>query len=125
MNYFLALHAFSDWGLLAIRLALFGIFWVHGRGKAGSKMPIMRVISVCEPLGALAVLAGLLTQLAAVGFVAVMIGAIYSKISKWHVPFKADDKTGWEFDLLILAASIMLIVSGAGAFSLDRLWLGL
>jgi len=125
MNYLLALHSFSDWGLLAVRLALFGIFWVHGRGKAGSTMPIMRVLSICEPLGALAVLAGLLTQPAALGFVAVMIGAIYSKIYKWKVPFKADDKTGWEFDLLILAASIMLIISGAGAFSLDRMLLGL
>jgi uncharacterized membrane protein YphA (DoxX/SURF4 family) len=125
MTFFLTLHSFSDWGLLAIRLALCAIFWVHGRGKAGSKMPIMRVLSVCEPLGAAAVLFGMLTQLAALGFVAVMCGAIYSKIYKWNVPFKADDKTGWEFDLMILAASLMLVLAGAGAFSLDRMLLGL
>ena len=122
--FFLTLHSFSDWGLLALRLALFAIFWVHGRAKAGNKMGLMRVLSVCEPLGALGVLSGLLTQPAAFGLALVMGGAIYMKISKWHVPFKAEDKTGWEFDLIILAACIMLILSGAGAFSLDRLLLG-
>ncbi|MEO5927465.1 MAG: DoxX family protein [Patescibacteria group bacterium] len=133
MPFLLALHSYADWGLLALRLALAAIFWVHGRSKAGmwkmqpsAQMPaktisIMKLLSICEPLGALAMVVGFLTQPAALGFSLIMLGAIHSKKNVWKTPFKADDKTGWEFDLLILAASLFLLLAGAGAFSLDRL----
>ena len=124
------LHAYADWGLLGLRLVLAAIFLVHGLSKRGmwkmqpsAQMPgsmigIMRLLSVCEPLGALGVLTGVLAQWAAIGFCLVMLGAIYSKIVKWHMPFKAEDKTGWEFDLLILASSLVIVLMGPGAISL-------
>lgn len=136
MSLLISLHSYSDWGLLALRLALAATFWVHGRSKAkmwkmqpSEQMPAsmikqMKLLSVCEPLGALAMLSGLLVQPAALGFCIVMLGAIYMKTSKWKVGFKVDNTNGWEFDLMILAASLMVLLAGAGAFSLDRLVLG-
>ncbi len=85
---------------------------------------LMRLLSVCEPLGAIAMFSGFLVQPAALGLSLIMLGAIYLKITKWKTPFKAENTTGWEFDLLILAASITLIILGGGAWSLDNLIFG-
>lgn len=129
----LDLHRWSDLALLVLRLTVAAIFWVHGRSKAGMwkkqagpDMPapmlnLMRTLSVCEPLGALAMLAGLGSQLAAVGFILVMAGAINMKIRVWKVPFFAHDKSGWELDLIVLAASFALLILGPGAYSLQAL----
>lgn len=90
-----------------------------------SMINTMKLLSICEPLGALAMLGGLLVQPAAFGFILVMLGAMQMKMTKWKTPFKSDSTTGWEFDLLILAASILLLLTGAGAISLDHAILGL
>ncbi len=132
MPFLLSLHQYSDWGLLALRLAVAAIFWAHGTSKFGAwKQPakgmngMMRLLSICEPLGALAMLLGILTQPAAFGLALVMLGAIYFKITKWNLPFSSSEKSAWEFDLLILASCLLLLFTGAGALSLDRIWLGL
>lgn len=85
----------------------------------------MRFLSIVEPLGAIAVLFGLLTQLAAVGFCIIMLGAIWMKKRTWKVPFTTMQGMGWEFDFLILAVSLALILLGSGSFSLDRVLLGI
>lgn len=137
MPFLLSLHSYADWGLLALRLAIGAIFWVHGRSKAGMwkmqpspQMPAgmlskLKLLSICEPLAALALFAGLMTQAASFGLALVMVSAIYMKAKKWDVPFNANDKVGWEFDLILLAGCIMLILAGGGAWSLDRMWFGL
>jgi len=48
-----------------------------------------------------------------------MIGAIWMKVTKWHVPFSAMDKIGWEFDLILLAANIVILVNGGGAIGIQ------
>jgi putative oxidoreductase len=130
---FIALQSYSDAGLFVLRLAVAAVFWVHGTSKKGMwkaqpspQMPakmisLMRLLSVAEPLGALAMLSGFLTQLAAVGLGIIMIGAINLKKNVWKVPFNAQDKTGWEFDMLILASCVAILLAGPGAWSLDRL----
>lgn len=86
---------------------------------------ILKLLSICEPLGALAMVVGFLVQPAALGFGIIMLGAINLKMKKMKVPFMAKETTGWEFDLLILAASALLVFVGAGAFSLDRILFGM
>ena len=44
-------------------------------------------------------------------FAVIMLGAIFFKVVKWKVPFMAWDKTGWEFDLVLLAASLLIAAS--------------
>jgi putative oxidoreductase len=137
MEFLTNLHQLSDWGLLALRIAVGAIFLVHGTQKwamwkmqPSGEMPsgmltMMKFLSVVEPLGGLAVLIGFLTQLAALGLGVIMIGAIAMKKRMMKVPFTAMDKMGWEFDFMILAATIALFIFGAGTISLDNLFWGL
>jgi putative oxidoreductase len=138
MSNFASLHAYSDWGLLALRLVVAATFIAHGRAKwamwnmqPSDKLPapmlnLMRLLSICEPLGGIALILGFLTQLAAISLAIIMVGAIVIRIRMMKAPFAVtQDKTGWEFELLILGGSFALIFTGAGAFALDRMWFGL
>lgn len=129
MNFLYDLHQFSDIGLLALRIAAGAIFIVHGMMKfrmwqpnppmQGGMLQLMKFLAVVEPIMGVALILGLLTQFAALGGVLIMIGAIYLKMSVWKTPFRADNTTGWEFDLILLAACLMLWFAGAGEWSLD------
>jgi len=121
------LDVFYDYGDLAVlllRLSLAAIFLVHGPKKLNGAMGnFMTFIGVAETAGGLAMLFGFLTQLAAIGLGIIMIGAMYKKINEWHVPFTSMEKTGWELDLIILASCIVLLTLGAGAYSVDVMWM--
>ena len=137
MNILASLQAYGDYGLLILRIGLAATFFAHGiRKQAMWKMQsspqtsplmlsILRFLSVAEPLGAAAVITGLLTQIAALGFCCVMVSAIFLKMTKWNQPFLNQDMSpGWEFEFIILCAALALFLLGAGAFSLDRMILG-
>lgn len=137
MEFLSNLTALNDWGLLALRVALAAIFIYHGSQKwamwkmsPSEQMPagmlnMMKFLSIVEPLGGVAVAVGFLTQLAALGLGIIMLGAINTKVRVMKVPFAAQDKTGWEMDLILLAACIALFFAGAGGMSFDSFWLGL
>jgi putative oxidoreductase len=118
-------------GFLALRVALGIIFIYHGvpkvresaeTAKAMNASPgLVALLGSCEILGGIAVIAGFLTQVAAIGLGLLMLGAIGMKIAAWHVRFWAMDKTGWEFDFILLAAAACLALIGAGAWSIDAL----
>ncbi len=127
---FLQLLQFHDIGLLALRLVLGIIFLVHGFPKfknaggmaQGFGIPTMSFLFtflafVEVVAGALAIV-GLYVQFAAFVFLIIMIGAMWFKLTKWHVPFIATNNTGWEFDLLIFASSLVLLLSGGGSIGL-------
>ena len=121
--------------LLLARVALASIFVVHGWMKlsfwtdpaAGAGMPmwmlwLMRVLFVLEVAGGLAVLVGAWTHWAAKVLGAIMIGAIAFKVGGMFgavVPFSSAQGMGWEFDLALLGLAAALMVSGAGAWSVD------
>ena len=135
MRFFVHLHQFSDWALVALRIGVGTSFLVHGLMKRpmwkmapSAQMPAsflaqLRLLSIVEPLGALALLVGFLTQPAAAGFVIIMLGAIRLKAGKMQRKFSVDG--GWELDFVLLSAALALIFLGAGAVSLDRVLLGL
>ncbi|MCR4278930.1 MAG: DoxX family protein [bacterium] len=128
MQFFTMLHSYSDFGLVALRVAIGAIFLAHGimKLKGDKTPPGFKVLGGFEVLGAVAVLAGFMTQLATLGLSIIMIGAIYMKVAKWKSPFASIEKNGWEFDLMILAGTLMLYFVGAGSFlSLDRIFFGL
>lgn len=120
-----------DAGLFLLRLAVGAIFLIHGTqkwavwGDAGAQMPeqmimIMKILSIVEPLGGLALILGFLTRWAALGLSIVMLGAIWFKINVFKLGFAGVGATGWEFDLILLAASLTLLCTAGGAFALDR-----
>jgi putative oxidoreductase len=112
------LTAYSDWGLLALRIAIAIIFIAHGWPKMMNPPPpsmaFFPIQGAFEVLGGAALLLGILAQLLNVGFIVIMLGAIYLKITMFSVPFMASNTTGWEFDFLILAANIALLLVGPG-----------
>ena len=59
-------------------------------------------LGIVEFISALGILGGVGVRFSAFLLMTVMIGAMYHKMFKWHVPFMARDKTGWELDFLIL-----------------------
>ena len=135
MNVLSQLHQFGDWGLLALRLGVGITFLVHGNQKRAmwsmqpsaqlpaGQLSLLRVLSIAEPLGALATVVGFLTQLAAIGFILVMLGAIRLKVTQWHKRFTGEG--GWEFEFLLLVGAIAMLFLGAGKFALDRILLGI
>ena len=127
---FASLHRHSDWGLLALRLAIGIIFVYHGWSKwsMDGLSPIMTILKFAEPLGGIALILGVLTQLAGIGLSIIMIGAIYMKATGFgqqtlnlSSTFSPSGYAGWEFDLVILAGCIVLLLMGAGKVSIDAL----
>ncbi len=122
-------YSLMPWTMLLLRIAIGSIFVVHGLPKLknpgqmgagiGMSSGMVTVIGLVETIGAVAVIIGLLTPLGALGLAVIMAGAIYYKTQKWHVPFTAMDKMGWEFDLILLAAALLLMTTGAGPLSVD------
>ncbi len=122
------LWIWSDWGLLVLRVILGLILIKHGWPKlkdlkqAGNGFAQMgfkpgvfwaTVVSLLEVFGGLLLILGFLTQIVAF-FVAIEFIVILIKVKR-----KAGFVGGYEFELLILAAALALIVLGAGRVSLD------
>jgi len=120
---------YNDIGLLILRLAVAAIFIYHAAPKlknakgmaqmVGMPAGMIGILGAVEFLSSLGMIFGIYTQLAAVLLGIVMIGAIGMKIMKWHVPFAAMDKTGWEFDLILLAANIVILLGGGGSIGIQ------
>ena len=125
----LALTQYSDLGFLFLRLSLAAIFIYHALPKLKNSEQMgqamgwstgnVLVLGAVEFVASLGMIAGLYVQVAALLLALVMIGAIYFKIAKWNVPFSAMDKMGWEFDLILLAASVFILVNGGGMIGLQ------
>ena len=63
---------------------------------------------------ALGVALGVLTQVAALGLILIMLGAIQKKLFVWHTGFWGDKTYGWHYDLLLLVANLVILTTGGG-----------
>jgi len=123
------LTQYNNIGLLILRLAVAAIFIYHAlpklknaKGMAqmmGMPAGMIFMLGGVEFLSSVGLVLGIYTQLAAVLLAIVMIGAIYFKTAKWRVPFAAMDKTGWEFDFILLAANVSILLSGGGLIGIQ------
>ncbi len=135
LDFLFLLTNYDDLALLILRVTIGAIFLVHGISKCSmwkmqpsDQMPksmimTMRFLSVVEPLAAALLTVGFLTQISAAVLAAIMLGAIYLKIFKWGAKFTGNN--GWEFDLILFSANLVLIVMGAGNWSVDFYFWGL
>lgn len=118
-------------GFLALRLVLGAVFFVHGVPKLknasqmaqgmGKPSSFIMLLGLVEVASATLVTLGAWEQLGALGISIVMLGAIYYKMFKWHIPFMAPQSTGWEFDLIFLAAALVILLNGDGGLTLCAL----
>src|SRR2546426_6125780 len=100
---FPALLRFGDVGLLLLRLMVAVVFfdsgWNHLRNPAersksiGASTGFTVFLGAAEVLGSVGVAFGVLTQLAAVGLILLMLGAIQKKIFVWKIGFWGDRKS--------------------------------
>jgi putative oxidoreductase len=55
---------------------------------------------------------GVLIQLAAIGLILIMLGAIQKKIFVWKSGFWGGQ--GWHYDLMLLVMNLVILVTGGG-----------
>ena len=123
---------FQEVGLLIVRLIVAAVFLYAAYAKLGlwsgapegmsdGMVNLMKFLSIVEPLGALALIIGFLTRLAASGLAIIMVGAIFIMQFVMHMGFATPQGPGWSFPLVVFAGCIMLIAFGAGRWSVDSI----
>jgi len=133
----------GDWVLTLARMVLGVIFFAHGAQKLlgwlgghglratvstfhdqlGIPVALAYIAVAAEFFGGLGLIVGLLSRIAALGVAATMIVAMFQV--HWQFGFFINwfgDRQGHgiEYHLLAIALAAIIIVHGAGAFSLDR-----
>jgi putative oxidoreductase len=127
------LARFSDLALLFLRLMVGAVFltsgWKHltdpeARSKdIGMSKGFTIILGAAEFAGGLGVVSGVLAQLAALGLILVMLGAIQKKIFVWHTGFWGKSGTnGWSYDLMLVAMCLVIATTGGGTLGLQFLW---
>ena len=121
----LSQHKLHDITNMGMRAAIGVIFIVHGFGKFGnpgfggwiSSMGIpaeMQIpIALAEFVPGILLLIGVLTRISGALLSIVMLGAIFLVKGASSL----DGDKGYEFDLILLAASLIVIVAGPGRVS--------
>lgn len=122
------LTQYNNIGLFVLRLAVAVIFIYHALPKLKNAKGMAQMMGVpagavfalglVEFVASIGLIAGFYIQLSALLLAIVMVGAIKMKKIKWHIPFAAMDKTGWEFDLILLVASIVILLGGGGTIGI-------
>ena len=118
----------ADAALLSLRLMIAAVFfssgWNHLKDPAGRAQSIgmskgfTAFVGAAEIAGSLGVALGVLTQLAALGLILLMLGAIYKKIFVWHTGFWGKSSDGWHYDLMLVVMSFVVVATGGGRWVL-------
>ena len=136
------LHTNDDIGLFIARISLGLVILPHGLQKllglfggagftgtvdffVGSGLPsaVAILIIIGESFGALGLILGFLSRLAAFGITLIMLGAIFMVhiqngfFMNW---FGNQAGEGFEYHLLALALSLVVLIKGGGKWSVDR-----
>ncbi len=120
------LEAFTDYGLLLLRI-MAGVIFI-GSGYNDLRIPDARsksigmpkgftiFLAVAEVAGGAGVILGILQQLAAIGLVVIMLGALQKKIFVWKTGFWGSDGLGWYYELTLTSMLLVILFTDGGRF---------
>jgi putative oxidoreductase len=122
------LARFTDLALLLLRLMVALVFISSGysdlkdpetRSKS-IEMPkgFTIFLGIAEVAGGLGVAFGVLTQLAAFGMIALMLGAMGKKIFSWHTGFWGEKNSGWHYELMFILMNLVIACTDGGRYVL-------
>ena len=124
------LFRFTDFGLLLLRLMIGLIFFTSGwshvknpteRGQSiGMSKSFTLFLGLSELAGSLGIVFGVLQQLAAIGLILIMLGAIQKKIFVWHTGFWGEKASGWHYDLMLVIMCLVVLFTDGGRYVLMR-----
>jgi len=125
------LFAFADLSLLLLRLIVGIVFlssgWNHlkdpeGRSQSiGMSKGFTVFLGVAEVAGSLGMIFGVLPQLAAIGLILLMLGAMQKKMFVWHTGFWGKQGYGWHYDLMFVVMCLVIASTGGGTYTLQQL----
>lgn len=121
---------YEDIGILLLRIMVGVIFissgWSHVKNPAerGKQIRMSKgftmFLGTAEIAGSLGIMFGVLTQIAALGLIVLMLGAIEKKIAVWHTGFWGKDGYGWHYDLMLVVMCLMVVFTDGGRYVLVR-----
>lgn len=125
------LARFTDIALLLMRLMVGAVFVTSGynhlkdpatRSKdIGMSKGFTIFLGAAEFAGGLGVIFGVLPQLAAIGLILLMLGAVQKKIFTWHTGFWGKSGTnGWSYDTMLVVMNLVIVTTGGGNLSLTH-----
>ncbi len=117
------LHDITHWGISA---SIGAIFIVHSLKKfdpswqewlvsIGIPPELQLPIALAELIGGILLVVGVLTRITGSIFAVILLGAIFH--IRWENGFFVS-KGGWEWDLVMLAAVLAIMVAGPGRISM-------
>ncbi len=126
------LAQFTDIALLLLRLMIGIVFITSGykhlkdpaaRSKdIGMSKSFTIFLGAAELAGGLGIISGVLAQLAGIGLILIMLGAIQKKIFTWRTGFWGKSGTnGWSYDTLLVVMNLVIVTTGGGNLTLTRL----
>jgi len=126
------LAQFTNVALLFLRLMVGVVFITSGykhlkdpeaRSKdIGMSKSFTVVLGAAELAGGLGVISGVFAQLAAIGLILVMLGAIQKKIFVWHAGFWGKSGTnGWSYDTMLVVMNLVIVTTGGGNLTFTSL----
>jgi putative oxidoreductase len=117
---------YGDISLLILRLMIAGVFFASGwnhlkhpaeRAKSiGASAQFTVFLGAAEVLGSAGVALGIFAQLAAMGLMLIMLGAMQKKIFVWKTGFWGGTSYGWHYDLMLFVMNLQVLTSGGGRF---------
>ena len=125
------LAQFTDIALLLLRLMVAIVFitsaYKHLKDPAtrskdiGMSKSFTIFLGAAELAGGLGVISGVFAQLAAIGLILVMLGAIQKKIFTWHTGFWGKSGTnGWSYETMLVVMNLVIVTTGGGNLTLTH-----
>ncbi len=118
------LHELTHWGIRAVLGATFLVHslkkfdpsWQEWLVQMGLPPELQLPMALAEFIGGILLIIGVLTRITGVIFSVILLGAIFN--IRWENGFFIS-QGGWEWDLMMLAVALGIIVAGPGRLSIS------